>query len=87
MAKPLASVSLITEHGAGSSESLHHVELTGAVEPDDWGTEADKLELGPCIGTGSCSLAVAENAMSAAGWVGQTPSISLPDTRARRRQQ
>ena len=53
MAKPLASVSLIPEHGAGSSESLHHVELTGAVEPDEWEIEADELELGPRIGIGS----------------------------------
>lgn len=53
LAKPLASVSLIPEHGAGSSESLHHVELTGAVEPDEWEIEADELELGPRIGIGS----------------------------------
>ncbi|KAL0045398.1 hypothetical protein WJX82_005613 [Trebouxia sp. C0006] len=53
LAKPLASVSLIPEHGAGSSESIRHVELTGAMEPDEWEIEADELELGPRIGIGS----------------------------------
>ena len=53
LAKPLASVSLIPEHGASSSESIRHVELTGAMEPDEWEIEADELELGPRIGIGS----------------------------------
>ena len=53
LAKPLESVSLIPEHGAGSSESIRHVELTGAMEPDEWEIEADELELGPRIGIGS----------------------------------
>ena len=53
LAVPLASVNLIPEHGAGSSESLRHVELTGAIEPDEWEIDADELELGPRIGIGS----------------------------------
>ena len=53
LAVPLASVNLIPEHGAGSCESLRHVELTGAIEPDEWEIEADELELGPRIGIGS----------------------------------
>ncbi|DBA75450.1 TPA: hypothetical protein ACH3X1_010707 [Trebouxia sp. C0004] len=53
LAKPLASVSLIPEHGASSSDSIRHVELTGAMEPDEWEIEADELELGPRIGIGS----------------------------------
>lgn len=53
LAEPLASVSLIPEHRAGSSESIRHVELTGAMEPDEWEIEADELELGPRIGIGS----------------------------------
>lgn len=50
---PLASVNLIPEHGTGSCESLRHVELTGAIEPDEWEIEAEELELGPRIGIGS----------------------------------
>lgn len=53
LAVPLASVNLIPEHGAGSCESLRHVEITGAIEPDEWEIEADELELGPRIGIGS----------------------------------
>lgn len=53
LAVPLASVNLIPEHGVGSSDSLRHVELTGAIEPDEWEIDAEELELGPRIGIGS----------------------------------